>query len=134
MLAVALVLAVVRSRQENPESDVHFVVTHVEARAGDVLLGLDRLVELTVRVPDAAAGHARWSHTVVFSAGTAPPATPAVRMPRPTGVDHVEVACKFELMTGMEPVRTAGRIPLPPYRDQANQITLDVGACGEPIR
>lgn len=134
VLAVALIAAVITSRQETRLPLAQFLLVHVEARAGDVVLGRDRLVEVTVRVPDPVAGHARWTHTVAFAPGQAPEATDAVSMPRPPGIDHLEVSCKFALLAGVAPVRTAGQAPLPPHPGEAGRMTVDVGTCGEPER
>ena len=98
------------------------LLTHVEARLGDVALDREELTRIDLVLQH---GHV---HTLHFAAGQAPQATAQVTLKVPAETTSLEVRCRFALPKGVV-VRTRGRATLPPLSDDVQ--VFDLGVCGE---
>ena len=104
------------------ERSLVLLLTHIEARLGDVALDRKELTRVDLVLQP---GHV---HTLHFTAGQAPEATPQVTLKIPAETTSLELRCRFTLPNGVL-VRTRGRATLPPMSDDVQ--VFDVGACGE---
>ena len=129
-LILGLLAAWRTASQRTRTVQVAWLLTHVEvAAAPGVVLDRSRLVQLSWRVPASPGAHTFIeAQRIDFAAGSAPEATPDRSLLLPADVAEVEVACRFALGPGAEPLRTRGRVALRPTSDGV--LTVDIDTCG----
>ena len=109
---------------------VAWLLTHVEVEAAPgVLLDRSRLGHVSWRVPAAPGSHNFvQEQRIEFQPGSAPEATHEFELFLPPEVSEVEVACRFALAPGAQPIRTRGTAQVD--RSRQGVIVVDIGSCG----
>ncbi|MCO4763630.1 MAG: hypothetical protein KC502_19115 [Myxococcales bacterium] len=123
-LAVGLIAAWWQTEHSTSERQLAVVLTHVEARLGDVALDRKELTRVDLMLEP---GHVKSLH---FAANHAPKATAAQELALPSEATTVMVRCRFTLPSGAH-VRTQGHAPLPTETEGVQ--VLDIGTCGRVV-
>lgn len=125
LLAIAALLAGVgaswwQAQHDHPPLRIDWVLAHVSADLGGVLVGRQHLTAFGWHVPGSPASAWSWRH---FAAGTAPDTAGSAELTLPADVTVLDIACRFELTPGGATLRTRGTVA-------ATGGVVDVESCG----
>ncbi len=128
-LLAGLAAAFWQSRGRTQTIQAGLLLNHVAVSVNGVVIDRARLTDVGWRIADHTPLTWNWQH---FSVGDAPEITPPVPMTLPNDATQLEIACKFELVPGTQPLRTLTRVPVPAHTDGV--IPVDIEGCGSAVR